>query len=79
MITAAQARNNSSKHSLDGIEDIYNKINTESTDGRTSISWARPINDLVKAKLVELGFKVTYHDNYDSCDPRERPYWTISW
>lgn len=79
MINAEQARKNAAKNALEGIEDIYNKINIESSDGRNDMPWAKPINDAIKAKLVELGFKVTYHDNYDSRDPRERPYWTISW
>lgn len=79
MITAEQARKNADKHSLDGIEDIYEAIEKASIEGKYSISWSNMLKEAVKLKLSSDGFTMTYYGNYDCRDPRESPYWTISW
>lgn len=79
MITANEARKNAEKHEVAKLDDINAAIVSASKKGQHSIAWHNSINEPSKAELKRLGFNVTYHDNYDSRDPREYPYWSISW
>ncbi len=83
MITAEEARKQTNQSVSDKTKKQLAEIEASVLEAikheKTSINYFNDLTDGTKKELTKLGYNTRYYDNVDIRDPRERPYWIISW